>query len=394
MNFERRKTMSTLDFKTKTMIKAKENPSADGKFLVGIDVGYSGCKIFSQNKVALFPCYARQIDGELIAASYEDTDILYQDARTKKIWAVGETAIGMMSSRETNDNSVSMYSRSRYEDPMFMVILRTGLALGVISNQFGGYDGKELYVETGLPAAYMADEYALRDAFCQEHEFALKVGNTPWQKFNISLDEDHVFVTSQPKGTLYSSIINEKGEFVSNSTKILKSRALIFDAGFNTLDLVRNMNGIIDNNCISYDDLGMKAVFTETASAIEKKYREHIEIPYMQYVLRTGVLQGYDRKARSTIDIDIAAILEEKNREVCQRAIGKIRGMYNDLLDMDYLVVTGGTGEAWWNIIKDEFKGLRTLTVLSGNENSDLPFTFSNVRGYYFHMYRTVKKKS
>ena len=27
----------------------------------------------------------------------------------------------------------------------------------------------------------------------------------------------------------------------------------------------------------------------------------------------------------------------------------------DDLLDMDYLVVTGGTGEAWWNIIKDEF---------------------------------------
>jgi plasmid segregation protein ParM len=386
--------MSTvLDFKTKTIIKAKESPSSDGKFLVGIDVGYSGCKVFSQNKIALFPCYARQIDGELIAASYEDTDILYQDAKTKKIWAVGETAIGMMSSRETNDNSVSMYSRSRYEDPMFMVILRTGLALGMMSNAHGGADGKELYVETGLPAAYMMDEYALRDAFCQNHEFALKVGNAPWQKFSINLDEDHVFVTSQPKGTLYSSIINEKGEFVANSTKILKSRALIFDAGFNTLDLVRNMNGIIDNNCISYDDLGMKAVFTETATAIEKKHHEHIEIPYMQYVLRTGVLQGYDRKARATVDIDVAGILADKNEEVCRRAINKIRGMYNDLLDMDYLVVTGGTGEAWWNIIKDEFKGLRTLTVLSGNENSDLPFTFSNVRGYYFHMYRTVKKK-
>ena len=386
--------MSTvLDFKTKTMIKPKVSPSVDGKFLVGIDVGYSGCKIFSQNKVALFPCYARQIDGELISASYEDSDIWYQDAKTKQIWAVGETAIGMMSSRETNDNSVSMYSRSRYEDPMFMVILRTGLAIGMMKNTYGNYVDKELYVETGLPAAYMMDEYALKDAFCQTHEFAIKVGNTPWQKFSFALDEEHVMVTSQPKGTLYSSIINESGEFIENSSKILKSRALIFDAGFNTLDLVRNMNGVIDNNCISYDDLGMKEVFIETVSAVEKKYHEHIEIPYMQYVLKTGILQGYDRKTRSTIDIDIVGILDEKNRDVCSRAIKKIRGMYNDLLDMDYLVVTGGTGEAWWHMIKDEFKGLRSLTVLSGNENSDLPFTFSNVRGYYFYLYRTVKKK-
>lgn len=383
-----------MDFKTKTILKSKVSPSVDGKFLVGIDVGYSGCKIFSQNKVALFPCYARKIDGELISASYEDTDIWYQDAKTKEIWAVGETAIGMMSSRETNDNSVSMYSRSRYDDPMFMVLLRTGLAIGMMKNTYGGYADKELFVETGLPAAYMMDEYALKDVFCQEHEFAIKVGKASWQKFNFTLDEDHVFVTSQPKGTLYSSIINEDGEFIENSNKILKSRALIFDAGFNTLDLVRNMNGVIDNNCISYDNLGMKEVFIETISAVERKYHEHVEIPYMQYVLRTGVLQGYDRKSNSTIEIDITGILDEKNREVCCRAIQKIRGMYNDLLDMDYLVVTGGTGEAWWYIIKDEFKGLKTLTVLSGNENSELPFTFSNVRGYYFYLYRTIKKKA
>ena len=152
---------TVIDFKTKTMIRPKENPSVEGKFLVGIDVGYSGCKIFSQNKVALFPCYARQVDGELLAASYDDTDIWYQDAKTKQTWAVGETAIGMMSSRETNDNAMSMYSRSRYEDPMFLVILRVGLAIGMMKNDFGSAQDKELFVETGLPAAYMMDEWAL-----------------------------------------------------------------------------------------------------------------------------------------------------------------------------------------------------------------------------------------
>lgn len=385
--------MNPIDFKTKTFFQTKANPSVEGKWLVGIDVGYSGCKIFSQNKVALFPCYARQIDGELISASYEDNDIWYQDAKTKEIWAVGETAVGMMSSRETNDNAVSMYSRSRYEDPMFMVILRTGLAIGMMKNTFGSHEGKELFVESGLPAAYMSDEWALKDSFCQQHDFAIKVGKGGWQKFNFTLDEDHVFVTSQPKGTLYSSIVNEEGEFVENSSKLLKSRTLIFDAGFNTLDLVRNMNGVIDNNSISYDDMGMKQVLMDTADAIEKKYHEHIEIPYMQRILKDGVMYGYDRKSRSSFEINIADILEEKNRDVCMRAVNKIRGMYNDLLDMDYLVVTGGTGEAWWDMIKTEFQGLRSLTVLSGNENSNLPFTFSNVRGYYFHLYRTIKKK-
>ena len=106
-----------------------------------------------------------------------------------------------------------------------------------------------------------------------------------------------------------------------------------------------------------------------------------------------GIVYGYDRKSRSSFEIDISEILEEKNRDVCMRAVNKIRSMYNDLLDMDYLVVTGGTGEAWWDMIKNEFQGLRSLTVVPGNDTSNLPFTFSNVRGYYFHLYRTVKKK-
>lgn len=385
--------MNVLDFKTKTMIQPKSNPSIPNKFLVGIDIGYSGCKIFSQNKVALFPCYARRIKGELISASYEDTDIWYQDAKTKEMWAVGETAIGMMSSRDTNDNASSMYSRSRYEDPMFMVILRTGLAIGMMKNVFGDYQGKELCVESGLPAAYMMDEYALKDAFCQQHDFAIKVGKGPWQKFSFSLDDDHVFVTSQPKGTLYSSIVNSDGEFVEDSAKLLKSRTLIFDAGFNTLDLVCNLNGVIDDNTTTYNDMGMKQVLINTAAVIEKKYHEKIEIPYMQMILRDGIVHGYDRKSRSSFEIDISDILEEQSREVCNRAIQKIRTVYNDLLDMNYLVVTGGTGEAWWHMIKNEFQGLRSLTVLSGNEHSNLPFTFSNVRGYYFYLYRTLRRQ-
>ena len=43
--------MNTIDFKTKTLLQTKANPSIDGKWLVGIDVGYSGGKIFSQIKV-------------------------------------------------------------------------------------------------------------------------------------------------------------------------------------------------------------------------------------------------------------------------------------------------------------------------------------------------------
>lgn len=57
------------------------------------------------------------------------------------------------------------------------------------------------------------------------------------------------------------------------------------------------------------------------------------------------------------------------------------------LIDHDYLVVAGGTGDAWYDYIKDYYGGMDNLTIIPGNQNdTSLPFIFSNVRGYYMFM--------
>ena len=383
------------NYKTRTMFTPMVNPSVDGMWQMGIDLGYSGNKIYAQNKVACFPFYGKRVRGEMMMTQSDDTDIWYQDGITKEIWAVGETAINMMTSSETNDNAVSMYSRNRYEDPMFLVMLRVSLGIGLMGNTFGSSLGKELFIRTGLPADYMQDEDVLRDVFCQHHVFALKVGNTSrWETFDIELDEEHVSVISQPKGTLLSTMLEDDGEYASDGAKIQKERTLILDGGFNTIDLIRMANGFLDDQPVTFNDMGMKQVFLETSASIEKQYREHIEVPYMQYILKTGKAVGYDRKTRSSYDIDVSKILSENSKKICLQVIDKLRTMYNELKDVDNLVVTGGTGEAWWDIIKEELSGLHSLNVIPGNKNSSFPFTFSNVRGYYLSQYRQLKKKA
>ena len=75
-------------------------------------------------------------------------------------------------------------------------------------------------------------------------------------------------------------------------------------------------------------------------------------------------------------------------------AINTINGCYNYLQDEDYLVVTGGTGAAWFNIIKDYYKNMTTLKVIDGSANDNIPAIFSNVRGYYMQQYNLLKKKT
>ena len=66
-------------------------------------------------------------------------------------------------------------------------------------------------------------------------------------------------------------------------------------------------------------------------------------------------------------------------------AIERLKQSYNYLIDYDYLLITGGTGAAWQDIITEHFSGMESLKVITGNQNDVLSHIFSNVRGYYLY---------
>ena len=51
----------------------------------------------------------------------------------------------------------------------------------------------------------------------------------------------------------------------------------------------------------------------------------------------------------------------------------------NGMIDIDIIVLTGGTGAAWFPFFKEYFAELNTKVILAGEDEA----TFSNVKGYY-----------
>ena len=66
-------------------------------------------------------------------------------------------------------------------------------------------------------------------------------------------------------------------------------------------------------------------------------------------------------------------------------AVERVKTIYNNLIDYDYLLLTGGTGAAWQEIIKQYFAGMETLKIIGGGQNDALSHVFNNVRGYYLY---------
>ena len=385
--------VKTSNFKNKTLILERQNASSDNAWGIALDIGYSAVKGFSPNAVYCFPSYARKILSEMLTLEAPSPEeIVYRDNNTNEIWSVGASAQEMIRADESKDSVAALYGRNRYFSPMFLVIARVGLALGMRNNDYGSPTGKNLVVQTGLPPAYIKSDTALiKEALSGEHNFSIKIGSSDWTDFRFTLPQENIRVMPQPMGTLLSISTDNNGKFIPDAKRYFSSNMLIFDPGFGTLDLFNIRNRLIESY-ETFDDLGMKRVLKETSDEILKKYQTEIPIPAMQKYLGTGEITIKNRKLRKTTRQPFDDILEASSKKVCEEALSRTEDIFNCLFDHDYLVITGGTGAAWNDLIIEHFQDMETLTIIPGNQNDTLPYTFSNVRGYYMYLLSKLKQ--
>jgi len=390
--------VNTSSFKTKTISIERKNEGVKDSWIIALDIGYSAIKGFSPNSAYCIPSYASKINAPLLALGKAGVhDMMYRDNQTGEIWNVGSSAQESVSIADSKDSVTALYGRNRYFSPMFLVLARVGLGVGMIENRFGSPNGKNLVVQTGLPPAYMkTDTPIIKEALSGPHDFDLKIGDNAWQNFTFYLPEENVKVMAQPMGTLLSISTDQYGKQIPEAAKYFKSHMLIFDPGFGTFDTFDIHNRMIDSY-ETFDDLGMKRVLQETSSEIFKKYDTEIPVPAMQKYLQSGEFIKTNRKEMTTAKISFADILDSASTKVCMEALERTKSIYNNLFDHNYLVVTGGTGAAWYEKIKEHFAGMETLKIIPGNQNDTLPYIFSNVRGYYMYQLgklRQAEKKN
>lgn len=385
----------TSNYRTKTQIKARDNGKIPGIWEIAIDIGYSGVKAFSPNCVLRFPSYAKKVDQTFaFAGEYPQNSILYKDLETGELWLVGEKAQDTMSATDTTDSEQALYGRERYDSPMFKVLVRTGLGMCLKGNDIAspvlsGEDADKIVIQTGLPERYMSDTNDIIEAFAGGHDFKLKIADGPWLEYHFAIDTKDVFVISQPKGTLFSVCTNKDGSWSANAKEYLGSSMIVFDPGFGTLDIFPILNGVVGQG-ETFPDLGMKRILQETTKSIREKHGIEIPVAAMQKYLSTGIVKSFNKKTFASTEYPFGDYLAEATSLICNEALSRMVSIL-DMASYDYLVITGGTGAAWYNQIKDRLSEAM-IQVIPGNQNdNDLPFVYSNVRGYYYYRFNKLR---
>lgn len=382
--------INTKAFKTRSEIIEKKLPRINGnnqykgKTIVALDIGYSGVKGASPNRVFTFPSYAKKTPKDLdVVGKVRPSDIQLRNDKTGECWLVGQAAETMMDQVDIESTTdASLYTRYRYDSEVFKVLAMTGMALGL----WGTGSGNDIYLQTGLPATYKdRDEGKIVSALCGDYAVSIKVGSDDWVPFQFTLDENHIDVMEQPQGTLCATAY-DNGVVSQMGKDILRSNSIILDIGFGTEDIFSIRSGY-KNAHQTYSDTGMRAVFEAVIKQLQadhKNYALETKIFELQRYMENGEVPYFDADEFQMHNLPFADILEEKNREICDKSIRRLMQDYGNLVGYNYLIVTGGTGESRFEQIKEMLSGLPTLQVLPGNLNTqDLAFSYSNVMGYY-----------
>lgn len=388
--------MNTKKFKTRTEFIKRKNISKEDTWEVAIDLGYSSVKLFSPNIVAAFPSFAIKAHEDEIQfiTKAPDEAIIYKDLETDETWLVGELAQSSLSINDTSNSANVLYSRDRYSDPMFKVITRVGLGIACTDNEYGEVGGKKVVIQTGLPEKYLGiDDTLLKEFLSGTHRFALKIGASNWKIFSIQVDPNDIFIMSQPKGTLFSVCVDNNGN-LTETKDVLASSCVVFDPGFGTFDMFMIQNGRTVGG-ETFPDLGMRRVLEETSSLIQENFGVAIPVPAMQPFLSSGIIKKADRRTFKSVEYPFDRLLAKANNSVCNEAIERMInsiGFDNLVQFYKYIIITGGTSAAWEHNIKERFSALNSLKIINGNQNDNLSFIYSNVRGYYLYRHMMLSK--
>lgn len=387
--------METKSFKTRTIYEPRNNGQIKDVFPVAIDIGYSAVKVMSPLCVASFPSFAKQTPNLGTIGELPADRIYYKDLETEEEgWLVGSHVQTDSSYNEALESDQERYGRNWIFTAEYKVVARVGLGIALLSNKHGQKGNRKIVVQTGLPPAWaQSDSRYLREVLSGRHHFRITIGSKEPQEFDFTLDGSDINIIMQPMGTLYSAFKDSTNRFSNFSKGELDKNILIFDAGFNTFDLNYIANHSVKNS-ETFSDLGMKRVFQETIGKINKTYGADIRtVTDMQKYLNDGTVTIFDRRAFSTKKEPFGDMLEASSRKICEEAVRKMAQIY-PIQDIDYLIITGGTGAAWERQIRDMLKDMTTLKVVSGHQtDTSLPMIFSNVRGYYMYRCSVLESK-
>lgn len=324
---------------------------------IALDPGFDAVKVVANGKVFKFPFVAIETDERKITDyGLRDEFLLYRDEQgsTYRVGAYAREILFDKKQADTEQQMNLFYSENRFISKEFLVGLRTAISLAMEAQGDAAANTYEIHLMVALPHS-IRQKYAaaIVGNAAGKHHYTLQHGNHPGKTYDFEIREDHIHTVSQTIAAILGETSDDDGNVDQEKFFYLSNGpTLVIDGGYYTTGLVVVSRGgsVDDEQAESNTDCAMRNVNEAIAEEI-RPMREDVKYYMVEYLLQNGGKLRYleDGKAKQ---LDINQIRKEKVSEICQRLIDHINRRYNNLLDCNYVLVTGGTGAVFYAQLK------------------------------------------
>lgn len=342
-----------------------------------IDPGFDGCKVIvevaAQSKThTIFrsvPFIAEDISArELSCVASADAGYIIAKSPSAT-YLVGEAARMAIMESDHLTNPVknvldAFYTvRSRFESSLFKLITDATIAfaLNELEKNYPGtleaVDGAEAEVVVALPHEMMEELWPIvKNNLTGKHTIdAIIDGNNV--KFTYNVASGDLFYNSQVICALNNEILDDSGTEKSEQPIISNLPALIIDAGMKTNGEFKLSRTLSVDSAESNTDFAMLNVDESVAAEIFTRYKLKAPAYTIEsYAARQEPLRCLEKTQDGTekvAEIDVAALKSHAIYQMAPQFIAHLNDKYGNMLDLNSILVAGGTGSEYYDIIKD-----------------------------------------
>lgn len=367
------------------------------KLLIAIDPGFDAMKVIANGIHFKFPFSAVETDERKMSDYGGRKEfILYKD-RSGATWRVGQYARTLMyeNKSQQDDPTAKLYTEERFISPEATVGILSAIAKAIdLTGLYNEQADLDIRLIVALPHS-VRNKYAptVAGLVSGAQRFYMTFDDGEEKEYRFNIVEQNVLTVSQTIAAILGETSDDNGYIDESKYHYLANGpTLVVDGGYYTMGLVPVSRGgsVDDDHAESNTNYAMKNVNLGVAKEIADT-RPDIKHYSVEYLLSQGEseIRYMDKGQNKVVSIDLSVIREKKLQNVCSNFIRYLNKKYNDLIDFRYVLVTGGTGAAFFSQLLAYYKGtgvmdedhmLLTHPVLSGNE---LPIEFSVVTGAY-----------
>lgn len=332
---------------------------------IAVDPGFDTIKVIANGKFFKFPFNTEKTDEKKISnMTVADDFILYRN-KDNETWRIGQYARELIfekkDSSDIEDKMKSFYSEKRFVSDEFTIGLRTAIAMAI--SELGLYNeinNINIFIMVALPHS-VRDNYStqVKSILSGNHDYFVKIGKELEEEYTYIIEEDNIFTVSQTVASILGETSDDDGNIDEDKFYYLSDGpTLVIDGGFYTIGEVAVDRGgsINEEKTFSDTEHAMKNINMEIARELENQ-RPDIKYYVIEYLMtkNDGKVKYLNDGKADIIDLNI--LKKDKIKEMSYRFIESLNKKYNNLLDFNYVLVTGGTGACYYDYLKEYYVG-------------------------------------